>query len=122
MTTQYLHTGALTPNPGTNDNIDSGWRTYGCVIIGPQAGAFTITGILAASVNDGPLSGPEKIIDGPLCLMNISGQACTISHQSVASTAANRIDNPATGDYSLADKHSVFLMYDYNASSWRIIS
>jgi len=71
--------------------------------------AYKITGLASAPANT------IKI------LINTSLYTIILDHQDTASTAENRFLSPFAADYYLEAGYSVVVLYDSNASRWRIL-
>jgi hypothetical protein len=80
--------------------------------ISGNATTSVLTGIDATAVQDGDTHE----------LTNVSANTIDISHQNVASAAANRIISPTGATYQLAADETVLIRYDATTTRWRLLA
>jgi hypothetical protein len=118
---------AIALSPATNNDL--AWHNYQSVILPVLAGAATITGIQAPTLNDfsaftNDPSEVGKHVRGPLYLINASGQSISLTCESGSSTAANRLTIPGVSpaaSLTVADGYTAIFLYDYSAQRWRFV-
>lgn len=103
-----LSVNSLSLSNGANENIEIG--IYGThYITGPTA-AFSVAGFQHGST--GRL----------LIVFNATSQDMTITHESLSSTAANRINTCTGSDVGMTAQSSAMFFWDPNTSRWILIS
>jgi hypothetical protein len=71
-----------------------------------------LTGIVTTVIQDGD----------SFELTNVSANAINITHQDIASAAANRIISPTGATYILGVDETVLIRYDATTARWRLLS
>lgn len=97
------------PSVSLTGNVNDWALPAGEVYLIGSNGAYNITGIAA------PAQAQVVVIK----LVNVSGQTLTIKHNSVSSSAGNRILNHSTSDLSFPSGAIVELIYDTSSPAWR---